>query len=257
MPEREIILEAIGVKKHFGGIEALKGVDFRLHSNEVVALMGDNGAGKSTLIKCISGAYTADEGEFYVNGEKVSIKSPTDSRKLGIETIYQDLSIAGKMDVVQNMFLGRELIKLNLGPIKILDRKAMEKETWQAFKNLDISTVQSLKVETRNLSGGQRQALALSRAISFGVRILILDEPTAALGVKESRRVIEVIQRLREKNIPMILISHSVPLVFEVSDRIVIMREGKIAGELKTSEAQHEDIVKLMVGVKASENISN
>lgn len=252
MAERETVLEAKNIKKHFGGVQALRGVDFQLYDNEIVALMGDNGAGKSTLIKCISGVYVPDEGEVFIHGEKVNIKTPSDARREGIETVYQDLSLAGQMDLISNMFLGRELTKLDLGFVKILDRKTMERKTREALESIGVSTVQTLKTETRNLSGGQRQALALSRAVSFGVKILILDEPTAAMGIKESRRIIDLIMRLKEQRIPMILISHSVPIVFEVADRIVIMREGKIAGELLTKEAKHEDIIFLMVGVTAN-----
>lgn len=249
MREEKTVLEVQNIKKHFGGVQALRGVDFKLFEKETVALMGDNGAGKSTLIKCISGVYLPDEGDIFIHGEKVNIKTPSDARKEGIETVYQDLSLAGQMDLISNMFLGRELIKLNLGIMKILDRKAMEARTRKALESIGVSTVQTLKTETRNLSGGQRQALALSRAVSFGVKILILDEPTAAMGIKESRKIIDLILRLKEQEIPMILISHSVPIVFEVSDRIVIMRQGQIAGELRTADANHEDIVSLMVGV--------
>lgn len=249
MREEKAVLEVRNMKKHFGGVQALRGVDFQLFEKETVALMGDNGAGKSTLIKCIAGVYIPDEGEIYIHGEKSNIRTPSDARKEGIETVYQDLSLAGQMDLISNMFLGRELIKMNLGIMKILDKKTMEARTRKALESIGVSTVQTLKTETRNLSGGQRQALALSRAVSFGVKILILDEPTAAMGIKESRKIIDLILRLKEQEIPMILISHSVPIVFEVSDRIVIMRQGRIAGELTTADAKHEDIVSLMVGV--------
>lgn len=256
MEQRKIVLEAKNIKKHFGGIKALKGVDFKLYKDEIVALMGDNGAGKSTLIKCISGVYIPDEGEIFIHDKKVDIKNPSDARKEGIETVYQDLSMAGKLDLISNMFLGREIIKYRIGPLKIIDRKKMASKTEKVLKSLGISTVQSLKIETNNLSGGQRQALALSRAISFGVKILILDEPTAALGIKESKKIIDLIHKLKENDIPMIIISHSVPVVFDVSNRIVIMREGKIAGELETKKAKHEDIVSLMVGVEEKNGVA-
>ena len=249
MEDRKAVLEVKNIKKHFGGVQALRGVDFQLFEKETVALMGDNGAGKSTLVKCISGVYVPDEGDIFIHGEKANIRNPSDARKEGIETVYQDLSLAGQMDLISNMFLGREITKVNLGVMKILDRRAMEVKTRKALESIGVSTVQTLKTETRNLSGGQRQALALSRAVSFGVKILILDEPTAAMGIKESRRIIDLILKLKEHEIPMILISHSVPIVFEVSDRIVIMRQGQIAGELTTAKANHEDIVSLMVGV--------
>ncbi len=245
----KVVLEAINIKKHFGGVKALRGVDLKLHEKEVLGLMGDNGAGKSTLIKCISGVHIPDSGTIKVYGREIDVKSPEDARKEGIETVYQDLAMAPQMDLVSNMFLGREEIKLNLGPIKVLDNRKMEKTTRKVLESLGISTVQNLKTETRNLSGGQRQALALSRAVSFGVKLLILDEPTAAMGIKESRRIIELIKKMKAQGVPMILISHSAPLMFELTDRILIMRQGEIAGELITKEASNEKIVSLMVGV--------
>ncbi|RKX52480.1 MAG: sugar ABC transporter ATP-binding protein [Thermotoga sp.] len=247
----KVVLEARNIKKSFGGIQALKGVSIKLYEHETLALLGDNGAGKSTLIKIISGVYKPDEGEIFIDGKKVEFKDPRDARELGIETVYQELSLLDQQDVVTNVFLGREMLKFKLAYIfNILNTKVMEKRTKKLLDEMGIKTISNLRKEVKLLSGGQRQAVALARARLSKPRILILDEPTAALGVKETRMILELIKKFKEEGVPMILISHSLPIVFEIADRIVILREGKVVAEERVEETNEKEVVSFMVGVE-------
>ena len=247
----KVVLEARNIKKSFGGVQALKGVSIKLYEHETLALLGDNGAGKSTLIKIISGVYKPDEGEIFIDGKKVEFKDPRDARKLGIETVYQELSLLDQQDVVTNVFLGREMLRFKLAYIfNILNTKVMEKKTKKLLDEMGIKTISNLRKEVKLLSGGQRQAVALARARLSKPRILILDEPTAALGVKETRMILELIKKFKEEGVPMILISHSLPIVFEIADRIVILREGKVVAEKRVEETNEKEVVSFMVGVE-------
>jgi len=241
------ILQVRQVSKHFGGLVALNNVDFEVNRGEVVALLGDNGAGKSTLIKCISGVYRADHGNIHFNGQEITGQSPNEVRKRGIETIYQDLALAENLDVGANVFLGKEKLKRIFGFISVTDDEFMRKEAVGVLDRLDIH-IPSLKQKLVNLSGGQRQAVAIARAMYWNAQLVIMDEPTAALGVPEQRKVLSLIRSLREQNIPVILISHTMHDVMMVADRIVIMRRGRMAANMMRAEATEELIVKHIVG---------
>lgn len=240
------ILEASGLHKTFGGIHAVRDVSLTVMPGEVVALAGDNGAGKSTLIKMISGVYQPDGGEIRYEGERVDHLSPRDIRERGIETIYQDLALADNLDAGTNLFLGREKIKKLLG-IPYLDRRTMREEAAKALKALGI-VVRDLDAPVRTLSGGQRQALAIGRAVYWQARLLIMDEPTAALGVPEQREVLALIRRLKESGVGIIFISHNLHDIFAVSDRIVVLERGRKAGERLAGETDGDEVVKLMMG---------
>jgi len=249
MPEP--ILTAHRVSKFFGGLTAVDQVDFEVYPGEVVALLGDNGAGKSTLIKCISGVYHPEQGEVMFEGQNITGHSPADVRNRGIETIYQDLSLAEKLDVGANVFLGQEKTKLLFGFIPVTDDDYMRAEAEKVLDRLDIR-IPSLKQKLVNLSGGQRQAVAIARAMYWNARLVIMDEPTAALAVPEQRKVLELIRSLRGQNIPVILISHTMHDVMAVADRIVVMRRGQVAANMPRADATEELIVKHIIG--ASEN---
>ncbi len=250
------VFEARGIVKHFGRIQALKGIDFSIYPGEVVGLLGDNGAGKSTLIKVFSGAIPFDEGEILLDGKPVKFSSPLDARNAGIETVYQDLALATDLDIESNLFLGREILKPGLlGKLGFLDKKAMYRQVEELFKKLNIR-VQSLKSEVSELSGGQRQAVAVARAVSWGTKLVIMDEPTAALGVEQSAMVLDLIRQVRHKNIPVIFISHTLPFVFDICDRIVILRLGEVVANLATKDTNVNEVVQYITGSKkASENI--
>ncbi|MDX2140019.1 MAG: ATP-binding cassette domain-containing protein [Chloroflexota bacterium] len=241
------ILEARGVSKFFGGLTALDAVDFQIWRGEVVALLGDNGAGKSTLIKCISGVYKPEQGEVIFSGRTITHQPPAAIRDQGIETIYQDLALAENLDVGANVFLGKEKKSRILGFIEVTDDDYMRKEAAKVLERLDIH-IPSLKQKLVNLSGGQRQAVAIARAMYWNAQLVIMDEPTAALGVPEQRKVLSLIRSLKEQGIPVILISHTMQDVMAVADRMVIMRRGKVAANLMRAEANEELIVKHMVG---------
>jgi simple sugar transport system ATP-binding protein len=242
----EALLEARGISKRFGGVHALERVDFRLDAGEVVALAGDNGAGKSTLIKIISGVFGPDEGEIRYQGETVAFANPHDARARGIETIYQDLALADNLDVGANVFLGREPMRRVFG-LPVLDRKRMRAEAARALEALDIG-LERLDRPVRALSGGQRQCVAIGRAIHWQARVLIMDEPTAALGVPEQRRVMSLIRGLKSSGVGVIFISHNLADIFDVTDRIVVLRRGVNAGERPTASANADEIVRMMVG---------
>lgn len=240
------LLEARGIGKRFGGVHALENVTLTVRAGEVVALAGDNGAGKSTLIKILSGVFRQDEGEILYGGQPVSFANPHEARAGGIETIYQDLALADNLDVGANIFLGRERMRRVFG-IPVLDRRGMRAEAAVALEALDIG-LERLDRPVRALSGGQRQCVAIGRAIHWKARVLIMDEPTAALGVPEQRRVMALIRSLRTSGVGVIFISHNLGDIFAVSDRIVVLRRGINAGERMTAEANPDEIVRLMVG---------
>jgi len=244
--ENDPVLEVRGLSKRFGGVHALERVDFTLRAGEVVALAGDNGAGKSTFTKIISGVFQPSEGEIRYCGRVVTFDGPQAARAQGIETIYQDLALADNLDIGGNVFLGRELRTRFLGLPRI-DRRRMREEAAKALEVLDVH-LDRLDRPVRALSGGQRQAVAIGRAIYWDARVLIMDEPTAALGVPEQRRVMELIRGLRTKGIGVIFISHNLADMFAVSDRIVVLRRGIVAGERQVGAVDPEEIVRLMVG---------
>lgn len=245
----EPILRCVEVSKRFGGVHALERVSFELHRGEVLALAGDNGAGKSTLIKTISGVHQPDEGEILYDGEPVRFANPRAARERGIETIYQDLALADNLDVGENVFLGREPETRLLGLLPRLDRATMRRAAHEVLETLDIDIpARKLNQPVRNLSGGQRQAVAIGRAIYWKAELLIMDEPTAALGVPEQRKVRELIQRLKQQNVAIIFISHNLQDIFAVADRILVLRRGIKAGERRPHETSGDEIVKLMVG---------
>jgi len=247
------ILQVRKVSKFFGGLTALNEVDFEVHRGEVVALLGDNGAGKSTLIKCISGVYRPEHGSVFFDGQEITGHSTSEVRSRGIETIYQDLALAENLDVGANVFLGKEKVKHLFGFLPVTDDDFMRKEAVKVLDRLDIH-IPSLRQKLVNLSGGQRQAVAIARAMYWNAQLVIMDEPTAALGVPEQRKVLSLIRSLREQSIPVILISHTMQDVMAVADRIVIMRRGNVAANVMRQDATEELIVKHIVGsVEAGE----
>lgn len=248
--ERQPMLSVRGIVKRFGGLTAVNKVDMDVYPGEVVGLVGDNGAGKSTLIKCVSGVYQADEGEIYFGGQRVHISHPSEAREMGIETIYQDLALAGNLHVSANIFLGREVKKAYLGGlVNVLDEPYMRDESQKVLDSLEIR-FPSLSQEVNNLSGGQRQAVAIARAMYWNARLMIMDEPTNNLGVIEQRKVLNLIRTLRDKGVPVILISHSIHDVFAVSDRIIVLRRGRKVTEKKAAESNTEEIVQYIVGAR-------
>ena len=245
----EPVLEASNLAKRFGGVQALKGVSLRLAPGEVLALAGDNGAGKSTLIKAISGVHQPDEGEIRYKGRRVVIANPHEARALGIETIYQDLALADNLDVGANVFLGREPERRLLGLLPALDRRRMREAAREVLHQLEIDIPpDKLTRPVRTLSGGQRQAVAIGRAIYWNAEVLIMDEPTAALGVPEQRKVMELIRRLKQQGVAIVFISHNLGDIFAVADRILVLRRGIAAGEREAAHTSGDEIVRLMVG---------
>ena len=241
------ILDIRSVSKRFGGVEALKGVSLQLHPGDVVALAGDNGAGKSTLTKIISGVYPADGGEIRLDGKPVHFATPEAARRAGIETIYQDLALADNLSIGANIFLGREPMRRVLGILPMLDRKAMAAAAKETMARLDFH-VDRLQAPVGRLSGGQRQAVAIGRAIYWNARVILMDEPTAALGVPEQRKVLALIRQLKTQGRGVIFISHNLQDIFAVADRIVVLRRGSLAGERRTRDTSHDEVVKLMIG---------
>ncbi len=246
-----LLLEARSIQKHFGRVVALRDGDFGLRPNEVHAIVGDNGAGKSTLIKIISGVYLADGGELLLDGRPVTITNPREARALGIETVYQDLALADHLDAAGNLFLGREeFLPAPLSWFGFLDRKAMRLRAEEAMRRLKIG-IQSVEQPVLSLSGGQRQAVAVARAIEWGTRIVIMDEPTAALGVRESGMVLELIKEVRGQGLAVIMISHNLPEVFAVADRITVLRLGRTITTLETAQTSLDAVVGMMTGAVA------
>ncbi|MCC6519212.1 MAG: sugar ABC transporter ATP-binding protein [Tabrizicola sp.] len=252
------ILNAKGLTKRYGKVTALNNCDFELYPGEILAVIGDNGAGKSTLIKAVSGAVIPDEGQIWLDGQEVSFKTPIEARAAGIETVYQTLAMSPALSIADNMFMGRELRAPGiLGSVfRKLDRPRMEKFAREKLNELGLMTIQNINQAVETLSGGQRQGVAVARAAAFGSKVVILDEPTAALGVKESRRVLELIRDVRARGIPIILISHNMPHVFEVADRIHIHRLGRRLCVIKPSDYSMSDAVAFMTGAKLPEGVT-
>ena len=255
----EPILKARNLVKRYGRVTALDNCDFELYPGEILGVIGDNGAGKSTLIKSLCGAVIPDQGEVYLEGQKVSFSSPIQARDQGIETVYQTLAMSPALSIVDNMFMGREIRKTNfLGSLfRMLDKKKMERFARDKLSELGLMTIQNINQAVETLSGGQRQGVAVARAAAFGSKVIILDEPTAALGVKESRRVLDLILDVKARGIPIILISHNMPHVFEVCDRIHIHRLGKRLTVIDPREHEMSDAVAYMTGAKAPEDKGN
>ncbi len=254
-PNSTPVLEARGLVKTWGHVIGLAGVDLRLDAGEVLGIIGDNGAGKSTLIKCLTGALQPDRGEVLLEGKPVSFKSPLDSRLAGIETVYQTLAVSPALDIASNMFLGRELRAP--GPLGVLfrklDNRGMRKQAKEQMSRLGITTLQDMGQTVETLSGGQRQAVAVARAAAFGSKVIILDEPTAALGVRESNQVLDLIRELRRHGLPAILISHNMPHVWSVADRVHIQRLGRCAAVVSPATTTAEEAVAIMTGAKQIE----
>ena len=247
---RQPALQASGLTKRFGRVTALENCNLELYPGEVLAVIGDNGAGKSSLIKCLSGAMVPDSGTMELEGRPVHFKRPQDARVAGIESVYQTLAVAPALDIASNLFLGRERRKAGtLGTVfRLMDKAGMRRDARAALDELGIGTLQDITQAVESLSGGQRQAVAVARASAFGSKVVILDEPTAALGVKESGQVLQMIRDLRAKGLPVILISHNMPHVFEVADRIHIQRLGRRAAVVDPKSVSMSDAVAIMTG---------
>ena len=256
MSSTPVVMRAKGLVKRYGQVTALDGADFELRAGEILAVIGDNGAGKSSLIKCLSGATIPDEGTIELDGKPIHFESPIDARRVGIEAVYQDLAVAPAMSIAENLFLGRELRREGfLGNVlRMLDKKKMLEMAVQRMSELKVG-IRSMTQAVETLSGGQRQRVAVARAAAFGTKVLIMDEPTAALGVKESRRVLDLINDVRERGLPIILISHNMPHVFEVADRIHVARLGKRAAVLNPKKISMSDTVAVMTGAMPPEKI--
>jgi fructose transport system ATP-binding protein len=252
------ILQAKGLLKRYGTVVAMRGADFELYPGEILGVIGDNGAGKSTLIKALSGAVIPDHGTIELDGREVNFRGPEDARNLGIETVYQNLALSPALTIADNMFLGREWRKPGiLGSVfRQMDRPRIEKFARDKLSELGLTTIQNIHQAVESLSGGQRQGVAVARAAAFGSKVVILDEPTAALGVKESRRVLELIRDVRNRGIPIILISHNMPHVFEVCDRVHIHRLGRRLCVIDPKEHSMSDAVAYMTGAKLPEGVT-
>ncbi|MEZ5705708.1 MAG: ATP-binding cassette domain-containing protein [Burkholderiaceae bacterium] len=246
-----LVIQAKGLVKRYGQVTALDGADFELRAGEIMAVIGDNGAGKSSLIKCLAGATIPDQGEIYLDGQRAQFRSPIDARRAGIETVYQDLAVAPAMTIAENLFLGREIRRPGvLGNwLKVIDKKKMLEESIARMNDLKVG-IRSMTQAVETLSGGQRQCVAVARAAAFAQHVVIMDEPTAALGVKEGNMVLELIRRVRDKGLPVILISHNMPHVFEIADRIHIARLGKRAAIVNPKVISMSDTVAVMTGAK-------
>jgi fructose transport system ATP-binding protein len=247
-----LVMEARGLVKRYGHVTALDGADFELLPGEILAVIGDNGAGKSTLIKALSGALVPDEGEMFLDGKPVRFHNPIDARRQGIETVYQELALAPAMTIAENLFLGREIHRRGvLGSLlRLLDKKKMNAEAAAHLNDLQIG-IGSMKQTVETLSGGQRQGVAVARSAVFARHVVIMDEPTAALGVKESTMVLDLIRRVRDRGLPVILVSHNMPHVFEVADRIHIQRLGRRAALVKACDITMPDAVAIMTGARS------
>ena len=246
----DLVLEARGIVKRYGRVVALDQTDFEIRQGEVLAVIGDNGAGKSSLIQCLSGAVQPDEGELLVSGEPTTLRTPVDARRLGIETVFQSLAVSPALDIASNLFLGREqrLPGVRGSVFRMLDKKHMREEAKRHMSELGIATLQNIGQAVESLSGGQRQGVAVARSAAFGSKVVILDEPTAALGVKEGNRVLQLIRDVRDRGLPVILISHNMPHVFEVADRIHIQRLGRRATVITPQSHSMSEAVAIMTG---------
>jgi ABC-type sugar transport system ATPase subunit len=248
--QEQPVVRMEGLVKRFGGLTAVDDVSVDVYPGEVVGLVGDNGAGKSTLIKMISGVYRPDGGKIFLGEEEITLSSPMEARHLGIETIYQDLALCENLDAPVNIFLGREPMRRMLGLFSQVDREHMLTESEKVLERLDIA-IPNLRRPIRQMSGGQRQAVAIARAVYWNARLMIMDEPTAALGVPEQRKVHELVQTLKSQNVPVIIISHNLQDIFATADRIVVMRRGRKVGDLLAKDTTGDELVSLMVGVAA------
>jgi fructose transport system ATP-binding protein len=250
------VMKATGLVKRYGQVTALDGADFELRAGEILAVIGDNGAGKSSLIKALSGATIPDEGRIELDGQPIHFKGPIDARRMGIETVYQDLAVAPAMTIAENLFLGRELRRPGWrgSLLRMLDKKAMLAQSVERMNELRVG-IRSMTQAVETLSGGQRQCVAVARAAAFAEHVVILDEPTAALGVKEGNMVLELIRRVRDKGLPVILISHNMPHVFEIADRIHVARLGKRCAVLNPRKISMSDTVAVMTGALAAEQL--
>lgn len=251
------VLAARGLVKRYGNVTALDGADFELYPGEILAVIGDNGAGKSTLIKALSGAIIPDEGQILLDGQPVHFRSPLDARRYGIETVYQDLAVAPALDIAENLFLGREIRRTGiLGSLfRMLDKRRMVAEASMHMQDLKIG-ITSMRQAVETLSGGQRQGVAVARSAAFARHVVIMDEPTAALGVKETHMVLDLIRRVRDRGLPVILISHNMPNVFDVADRVHIQRLGRRVAVIKPHEFSMSDAVAIMTGAMVGEQVA-
>ena len=252
MAEATPVVEMRNIKKSFGGVQALRGVDLVLHHNEVLGLVGDNAAGKSTLMKVLSGAYIPDEGEIFIEGKKAHITDPMDARRLGIEMVYQDFALANNLDVAANVFLGREAVRAQLGPIGVMDNRYMEQETQHLLDRLKID-ISSVRLKVERLSGGQRQTVAIARATAFNAKVTIMDEPTAALSVAAIAKVLDLVRELKAQGCSIIVISHRLEDIYQVSDRMIVLRHGRkvcdtpVAGDIHEF---NERVVAYIIGAR-------
>ena len=252
MAEATPVVEMRNIKKSFAAVQALRGIDLVLHHNEVLGLVGDNAAGKSTLMKVLSGAYIPDEGEIFIEGKKAHIIDPWDARRLGIEMVYQDLALANNLDVAANVFLGREAVSAQLGPIGVMDKHHMEQETQRLLDRLKID-ISSVRLRVESLSGGQRQAVAIARATAFNAKVTIMDEPTAALSVAAIGKVLDLVRGLKAQGCSIIVISHRLEDIYQVSDRMMVLRHGRKVCDCPVAGDIHEfreRVVAYIVGAR-------
>ncbi len=252
MAETTPVVEMLNIKKNFAAVQALRGVDLVLHHNEVLGLVGDNAAGKSTLMKVLSGAYIPDEGEILIDGKKAHMANPLDARRLGIEMVYQDLALADNLDVTGNVFMGRETVSTQIGPFGVMDSRMMEKEAQRLIGRLKID-IPSVRLLVERLSGGQRQAVAIARATAFNSKVVIMDEPTAALSVGAITKVLDTIRELKAQGVSIIIISHRLEDIYSVSDRLVVMRQGRKVRDCPITtdiDTFREQVVAYMVGAR-------
>ena len=250
--EKQPVVELRNIKKNFAAVQALKGVDLVLHHNEVLGLVGDNAAGKSTLMKVLSGAYIPDGGEIFIEGKKTYFSNPMDARRQGIEMVYQDYALANNLDVAANVFMGREAVRISLGPIGIMDYRHMEQETKSLLNRLNIK-IQSVRQKVERLSGGQRQAIAIARATAFNAKVIIMDEPTAALSVAAIDQVLELVKELKAQGASIIVISHRLEDIYRVSDRMIVLRQGRKVCDTTVEGDIHEfreRVVAYMIGAR-------
>lgn len=245
----DIILETRGLTKHYGGVHALTDANFTLRKGEHVAIMGDNGAGKSTFVRNITGVERPTRGEIHFDGQPMTFATPIEAREAGIEAVFQNLALADDLDVPSNLFLGREKVRFNLGPFSILDKRAMREATMAALQKTGVK-IPNLGNTIRNMSGGQRQCVAIARTAAFKSKLVIMDEPTAALGVQETAQVEQIIRTLKAAGEPLILISHNMRQVFDLVDRIVVFRRGRIVANLRKEETNGQDVVSYITGAK-------
>jgi simple sugar transport system ATP-binding protein len=250
MASQEPVVRMEGIHKYFGPVRALQGVNLHLHRREVLGLVGDNGAGKSTLMKVLSGVYQPDQGQIYLEGQATRFHSPHDSRAAGVEMVYQDLALAGNLDVTGNIFLGQELTGRRMGGLlRFLDHRRMADEAIRLLERLRID-IRSVEYRTETLSGGQRQAVAIARCMGFNAQVVIMDEPTAALAVKEVSKVLDLIRGLKEHDVGVVLISHRMQDIFEVCDRVMVLRQGRKVGDLPISQTNMDKVVALITGAQ-------